>query len=45
MGHVDTGTGVHFGPAKEAIERLLIFLVQSRRNGFNLSRSDSITWL
>ena len=42
MSHVDSGAGVHFGPVKEAIERLLVFFAQSLRKGFNLSRSDRV---
>ena len=34
MGHADSGAGVHFGPVKEAIERLLVFFAQSPPKGF-----------
>ena len=29
IGHVDSGTGMHFGPVKEAVKRLLVFLAQA----------------
>jgi hypothetical protein len=34
MGHVNSGTGVHFSPVKKAIERLLVFFAQSPPKGF-----------
>jgi hypothetical protein len=30
MGDVDSGAGVHFGPVKEAVKRLLVFFAQSQ---------------
>jgi hypothetical protein len=29
MSHVNSGAGMHFGPVKEAIKRLLVFFAQS----------------
>jgi hypothetical protein len=43
--NVNPGTGMKFGPVKEAIERFLVFFAQSPPKWFPLSFSDSKTWL
>ena len=45
IGHVNPGAGMHFGPVKKAVKRLLSSLLKARRKGIWPNFAFQLCWV